>query len=163
MPFYRNIDPQTPAGHRTCERLLALRAALDQVPQKTIDDKLLLATGVTPRRLPVGGQRVIYYRTVDSYHRLRQEAEPGRRFAVIGGGFIGSEIAAALATNGVEVTMIFPEEAIGDRLFPADLAGSLNDLYRERGIELLPAAIVTDVVERGGPTSSSRGCGPRIH
>jgi NADPH-dependent 2,4-dienoyl-CoA reductase/sulfur reductase-like enzyme len=112
-------------------------------------DKLLLATGVSPRRLPVGGHRVIYYRTVDSYHRLRQETERGRRFAVIGGGFIGAEIAAALVDNGVGVTMIFPESAIGDRLFPSDLAGSLNAMYRERGVELIPSSIVTDLVERG--------------
>ena len=108
-------------------------------------DKLLLATGVSPRRLPVGGHRVIYYRTVDSYHRLRQESERGGRFAAIGGGFIGAEIAAALAANGVGVTMVFPEPAIGDRLFPADLAGSLNELYRDRGVELMPNAIVAAV------------------
>ncbi len=85
-------------------------------------DKLLLATGVTPRRLPIGGHWINYYRTVKDYQRLRQEAARGRRFAVIGGGFIGSEIAAALAMNGKEVVMIFPEAGIGSRLFPADLS-----------------------------------------
>jgi 3-phenylpropionate/trans-cinnamate dioxygenase ferredoxin reductase subunit len=112
-------------------------------------DKLLLATGVAPRHLPVGGHRVIAYRTVDNYHRLRQEAERGKRFAVIGGGFIGSEIAAALASNGVEVTMIFPGSGIGDHLFPPDLAGSLTDVYRDHGVEVLANAVVTDVVESG--------------
>jgi 3-phenylpropionate/trans-cinnamate dioxygenase ferredoxin reductase component len=112
-------------------------------------DKLLLATGVAPRHLPVGGHRVIAYRTVDNYHRLRQEAERGKRFAVIGGGFIGSEIAAALASNGVEVTMIFPGSGIGDHLFPPDLAESLTDVYRDHGVEVLANAVVTDVVESG--------------
>ena len=87
-------------------------------------DKLLLATGVTPRRLPVGGHWITYYRTLKDYQRLRQEAARGQRFAVIGGGFIGSEIAAALAMNGKEVVMILPEAGIGSRLFPSDLAGS---------------------------------------
>src|SRR6476620_3649766 len=62
-------------------------------------DKLLLATGSTPRRLPFGGEQIIYFRTLDDYRRLRGLTEQGRRFAVIGGGFIGSEIAAALALN----------------------------------------------------------------
>ena len=112
-------------------------------------DKLLLATGVTPRRLPVGGHWINYYRTVRDYQRLHQDAARGRRFAVIGGGFIGSEIAAALAMNGKEVELIFPDAGIGSRLFPNDLSGFLNDYYRERGVEVRADATVTDVVMRG--------------
>ena len=63
-------------------------------------DKLLLATGGTPRRLPFGGKDIIYFRTLDDYERLRALTLQGQRFAVIGGGFIGSEIAAALTMNG---------------------------------------------------------------
>src|SRR6266545_6647666 len=74
-------------------------------------EKLLLATGGTPRRLKLEGNGagdVIYFRTFDDYQRLRELADAGQRFAVIGGGFIGSELAAALAMNGREVVMIFP-------------------------------------------------------
>src|SRR5262245_21148852 len=63
-------------------------------------EKLLLATGAAPRKLLFGDDDIIYYRTLDDYRRLRALTEAGRRFAVIGGGFIGSEIAAALALNG---------------------------------------------------------------
>ncbi len=112
-------------------------------------DKLLLATGGTPRRLPIGGYWINYYRTLKDYQRLRQEAARGQRFAVIGGGFIGSEIAAALAMNGKEVVMIFPEAGIGSRLFPTDLTRFLNDYYREHGVEVLARSTVTDVVMRG--------------
>src|SRR5262249_40726833 len=59
--------------------------------------KLLLATGGTPRRLPFGGEQIIYFRTLDDYERLRALTRAGQHFAVIGGGFIGSEVAAALA------------------------------------------------------------------
>ena len=109
-------------------------------------DKLLLATGVTPRRLPVGGHWITYYRTLKDYQRLRQETARGQRFAVIGGGFIGSEIAAALTMNGNEVVMIFPDAGIGGRLFPSDLAGFLNDYYREHGVEVRSHSTVTDVL-----------------
>ena len=67
--------------------------------------KLLLATGGTPRRLPFGGEQIIYFRTVDDYEHLRALTVAGKHFAVIGGGFIGSEIAAALAMNGKKVTL----------------------------------------------------------
>jgi NADPH-dependent 2,4-dienoyl-CoA reductase/sulfur reductase-like enzyme len=106
-------------------------------------DKLLLATGSTPRRLPFGAEQVIYFRTLDDYQRLRALTEQGRRFAVIGGGFIGSEIAAALAMNGREVVLAFPDEGIGGRAFPSDLARFLNDFYRQKGVEVLAGARVT--------------------
>jgi NADPH-dependent 2,4-dienoyl-CoA reductase/sulfur reductase-like enzyme len=112
-------------------------------------DKLLLATGVTPRLLPVGGHWINYYRTLQDYQRLRQDTGEGQRFAVIGGGFIGSEIAAALTTNGKEVVMVFPEAGIGSRLFPPDLAAYLNDTYREHGVEVLAGTTVTDVARSG--------------
>jgi len=85
-------------------------------------DKLLLATGVTPQRLPFGGEEILYFRTLDDYQRLLALMEQGRRFAVIGGGFIGSEVAAALAMNGKKVVMAFSEAGIGSRVFPPGLA-----------------------------------------
>jgi NADPH-dependent 2,4-dienoyl-CoA reductase/sulfur reductase-like enzyme len=112
-------------------------------------DKLLLATGVTPRRLPFGGHGITYFRTLKDYQRLRQEAARGQRFAVIGGGFIGSEIAAALAMNDKEVVMILPEGGIGSHLFPADLAEFLTGYYREHGVEVLTHTKVTNVIMRG--------------
>jgi NADPH-dependent 2,4-dienoyl-CoA reductase/sulfur reductase-like enzyme len=113
-------------------------------------DKLLLATGCTPRRLPFGGEQIIYFRTLDDYQRLRALAEQGRRFAVIGGGFIGSEIAAALAMNGKDVVMIFPDEAIGSRMFTADLAESVNEVYRQKGVEVLAGQVVGGMETHAG-------------
>jgi 3-phenylpropionate/trans-cinnamate dioxygenase ferredoxin reductase subunit len=102
--------------------------------------KLLLATGASPRRLPFGGEQIIYFRTLDDFQRLRDQTEKSKRFAVIGGGFIGAEIAAALTLNGKEVVMIFPDAGIGSRMFPPDLAGFLNAFYRKKGVEVLAGA-----------------------
>lgn len=99
--------------------------------------KLLLATGGTPRHLAFGDDQIIYFRTLSDYRRLRKLAETGRRFAVIGGGFIGSEIAAALALNGKEVVMIFPGKDIGDRIFPRPLAQFVSDFYKNKGVEVM--------------------------
>src|SRR5262249_17826209 len=95
--------------------------------------------------LPFGGEDIIYYRTVDDYHRLRKMTETGQKFAVIGGGFIGSEIAAALAMNGKEVVMLFPEKSIGERAYPHDLSSFLSDYYREKKVEVFAGESVEDV------------------
>ena len=112
-------------------------------------EKLLIATGGTPRRLPFGGESVIYFRGFDDYKRLRALADRGGRFAVIGGGFIGSELAAALAMNDKEVLMTFPGEGIGGNVFPADLAANLNDYYRERGVEVHTGEEAVEVHKKG--------------
>lgn len=112
-------------------------------------DTLLLATGGTPRRLPFGGDSIIYYRSYDDYRHLRELTERGRRFAVIGGGFIGSELAAALAMNGKSVVMLFPDEGIGARLFPPGLRRFLNDYYRDKGVDVR-AAETAAALERKG-------------
>jgi len=112
-------------------------------------EKLLLATGGKPRRLPFGDDQIIYFRTLSDYRRLRALTETGRRFAVIGGGFIGSEIAAALALNGKEVVMIFPGKDIGDRLFPRALAEFVSNFYRNKGVELLAGEKIIGLEARG--------------
>lgn len=112
-------------------------------------DKLLLATGGQPRRLPFGEALIIYYRTLEDFRRLYATAEQRRRFAVIGGGFIGSEIAAALAVNEREVTMIFPGAGICSRMFPFDLSEFLDDFYRANGVEVLVGESVSNFERRG--------------
>jgi 3-phenylpropionate/trans-cinnamate dioxygenase ferredoxin reductase component len=128
---------------------LEARRATDDRGETYAYERLLLATGGRPRRLPFGGDEVIYFRTLDDYRRLRALADEEARFVVIGGGFIGSEIAAALAMNARSVTMVFPEPGIGARIFPADLSAFVTDYYRERGVEVLAGASVT-AIERDG-------------
>lgn len=113
-------------------------------------DKLLLATGGTPRRLPFGGEHIIYFRTLNDYQRLRALTAQHQRIAIIGGGFIGAEIAAALAINGKKVVMVFPGTGLGSRIFPADLSRFLNDFYREKGVEVLPGERAASWEVRGG-------------
>ena len=126
--------------------------ALDCVDRSARDDqgdvyryrRLLLATGATPRILPFAGPRVINYRTLDDYLALRRLAVAGAKIAVVGGGFIGSEIAASLTGIGCKVTMLFPGEAIGAGRYPQALAHFLNAYYTERGVELKPGTKVVD-------------------
>ena len=106
--------------------------------------RLLLATGATPRKLPFAGDRVINYRTLDNYLALRRYAVPGAKIAVVGGGFIGAEIAASLSAAGCQVTMMFPGASLGAGRFPATLAKFIDGYYRERGVTLMPGVKVVD-------------------
>jgi NADPH-dependent 2,4-dienoyl-CoA reductase/sulfur reductase-like enzyme len=135
---------------RTVEKILAAeKQVVDSTGETFSYRKLLLATGGSPRRLPFNQSEIIYYRTLSDYQRLRALCETGRRFAVIGGGFIGSEIAAALTMNGKSAVVIFPGREIGDRLFPMALARYVSAVYREKGVELVPGQKVV-AIDRNG-------------
>ena len=126
--------------------------ALDRAGKSMRDDRgdiyryrrLLLATGAAPRRLPFSGARVINFRTLVDYEALRRYAAPGAHIAVVGGGFIGSELAASLASSGCKVTMLFPGTAIGAGRYPQALSHFLDGYYRERGVELRAGVKVVD-------------------
>jgi NADPH-dependent 2,4-dienoyl-CoA reductase/sulfur reductase-like enzyme len=137
---------------------LDTRAVNGDATRKTITDnrgetyryeKLLLATGGVPRRLPFAAEGVIYFRTLDDYQRLRGLADRKYQFVVIGGGFIGSEIAAALAINDCKVTMVFPDRGIGARIYPPKLSEFLNDYYREKGVEVLTGEKIRALEKKG--------------
>jgi 3-phenylpropionate/trans-cinnamate dioxygenase ferredoxin reductase subunit len=132
-------------GHRIVALDLDRHEARSDAGKTYTYEKLLLATGCRPRQLPFGGEDVIYFRTLDDYRKVRAFTDIGVRFGVIGGGFIGSEIAAALALNGARVTMVFPDRGIGTRIFPRALSTALVEYYRDHGVEVLPAASVTAI------------------
>jgi len=98
-------------------------------------ERVLLATGLAPRKLDLAPD-AIYFRTLDDYRRLRAAASEQTKTLVVGGGFIGSELAAALESNGAGVTMVFPEDGVGARLFPRDLSRFVTDYYREQGVDV---------------------------
>jgi NAD(P)H-nitrite reductase large subunit len=102
--------------------------------------KLLLATGGQPRTLSIPGgdlDGISYFRTYEGYVRLRSAADKAKAAVVIGGGFIGSELAAALNMVGREVSMIFPEPYLVNRVFPEPLGRAIQKNYLDRGVRIL--------------------------
>lgn len=110
-------------------------------------DRLLLATGGEPRRLADPAERIIHFRTLADYHRLRERTAEGSRVAVIGGGFLGAELAAALTLTGRTVVLLMPEAGLGARVFPGDLSRHLAEDFERRGVKVRPGTIVTGVRE----------------
>ena len=108
--------------------------------------KLLLATGGRPRRLRDAPDDVIYYRTLGDFHRLRAQVDRGAAFLVVGGGFIGSEIAAALRMQDREVTLVLRGSGIGEGIYPPALSRWLVDYYRGKGVAVR-AGVGVDRVE----------------
>ena len=127
---------------------LRTRAVTVNAQEKTVTDdrgntyrynKLLLATGSEPRHLSIeGGGRedVIHYRFLDDYLKLRALAEKGKRVTVIGGGFIGSELAASLAMDNLNVSMIFPDQYLCSKVFPHQFGAALQRKYVQRGVQI---------------------------
>jgi len=140
------------------ELQLGCRVTRIEPEQKQVEDdtgrthtygRLLLATGGSPRRLPFTPPETIYYRTLDDYHTVRRWAEEGARVGIIGGGFIGSEIAASLADNGAQPVMVFPEASLGVHIYPADLSEYVTSYYRQKGVDVHPGFTVQSI-ERSG-------------
>lgn len=143
------------------ELALSTKVVALDADQKTVTDsegksyryeKLLLATGGTPRSLPIPGgdlDGLYYYRYLDDYLRMRGEAAAGKSALVIGGGFIGSEMAAALNVNELEITMVFPESYLAQRVFPDYLGQAIQQQYLGRGVKILTGDVPTFLTRRG--------------
>ncbi|MBI3539568.1 MAG: FAD-dependent oxidoreductase [Candidatus Eisenbacteria bacterium] len=116
-------------------------------------EKLLLATGGRPRRLDVEGadsENVRYYRSLEDYLYFETMASRVQHVLVIGSGFIGMEMAAALRHAGLEVTLLFPDEYPLRRVLPRELGLYVADYYRDRGIETVSGEAVARFEDRGG-------------
>ncbi|NJP95616.1 FAD-dependent oxidoreductase [Nonomuraea sp. FMUSA5-5] len=115
-------------------------------------DKLLLATGATPRRLTVPGHdrgHVLYLRTVDDSDRLRATLSTARRIAVVGAGWIGLETAAAARAAGVAVTVIEQERQPLLGALGPEIGAVFAGLHREHGVDLRLGARLAEVTEEG--------------
>lgn len=130
-----------------------------QAHRVTLDDgstlpygKLLLATGAGPRKLPTPGateENVLYLRTFADALGLRARLRPGSRLVLIGGGFIGLEIAASAIARGCSVTLIEMAPRILLRGVPAEVAERVAQSHRSAGVDLRTGVTIARVERRG--------------
>jgi 3-phenylpropionate/trans-cinnamate dioxygenase ferredoxin reductase component len=144
-PFYGEHDIELITG----AAVTALDPGRSQV---TLEDgrelgyeRLLLATGAEPRRLPIPGadlDGIHYLRTLADCDALRGRLEAGGKVVVIGAGWIGAEFAASARQRGAEVTVIAPASVPLERVLGAEVGAVYRDLHRDHGVELLLGASV---------------------
>lgn len=148
------------AGETGAEVRLSTRVvAIDPVAHEvtTVDGerigygRLLLATGGHPSAPGFEeSERVLLYRSAADYRRLRAIADGRGHVVVVGGGYIGQEIAAALVQEGVRVTLVLPDAVVGGAVFPAALARTVDAMFRDAGVELVTGARATGGREADG-------------
>jgi 3-phenylpropionate/trans-cinnamate dioxygenase ferredoxin reductase subunit len=102
-------------------------------------DKLLIATGAVPRRLPLSGlgPRCVYLRTFDDALAIRAHLRQGCHVAIIGGGFIGLELAASARKLGAEVTVIEAQPRILMRGVPEEIATFVHEAHAAEGVDII--------------------------
>ena len=140
---------------RTGTRVSALDLAAKEVVtagDRTGYDHLVLATGSRARRLAMAdesGAPVTYLRTLDDALALRERLTDRTRIGIIGGGWIGLEVAAAARSNGAEVSLLEALDQPLERVLGAEVGAIFADLHRQHGVDLRTGTHVTGV-ERSG-------------
>ncbi len=137
--WYRDHDVDLRLGTRVTSLDRADRVVVTDDGERIDYDGVLLATGSRPRRLDVPGadlDGIHQLRTVDDSDRLKQALADGRRLVVVGGGWIGLEVAAAARAAGLEVVVLERGDVpLGSVLGP-QVARVFADLHRDHGVDL---------------------------
>ena len=154
--FYRENHVETVLGVRAETLDLGAKNVALSSGDSVNFEKLLIATGGSPVRLPLPGadrEGVHYLRTLDDSEAIAREAAPGKRAVVIGAGFIGIEVAASLAQKGVQVTVIEALPQIWPRFADATLAAYFQSYCEGKGVAFSTGETVERIDGGGRPTS----------
>ena len=160
-------DPGWYAEHDVELRSATSVTAVDRVARGIVTadgdrlgyDKLLLATGASPRLLTTPGadsDAVLYLRSLDDSDRIKSALRPDARIAIIGGGWIGLEVAAAARAAGAQVTVFEGAELPLLRVLGPEVATVFAELHRAHGVDLRCSISVTAIEPDSGGGSVVR-------
>ncbi len=151
--WYRDHDVDLRTGTRVTSLDRDARVVVTDDGERIGYDGVLLATGSRPRRLDVPGADLAgihQLRTLDNSDALKQALAGGRRLVVVGGGWIGLEVAAAARTAGLEAVVVERGEVpLGGVLGP-QVARVFADLHRDHGVDLRTSSGVARFLGQGG-------------
>lgn len=128
-------------------------------------DNLILSTGAIPRTLNVPGAKlrnVFYLRSLSDSSAIRSAAQTAKTALVIGGGFIGMEVAAVLAQKNIEVTMVLNDDRIWKKLFTPEMSRFFESYYTSRGVRIIKNSGVLELRGEGAVDAAVLASGPTI-
>ncbi len=127
-------------------------------------DKLLIATGSVPRKLalPGLGERCVYLRTYEDALAIRSQFREGARIAIVGGGFIGLELAASSRKLGADVTVIEAQPRILMRGVPEEIAAIVHDTHVAEGVDIVCGDGIAAIADDGNMVRISLTSGRTI-
>ena len=100
--------------------------------------KLLLATGSEPTKIEgPESDNVLFFRSWEDYRKLRALSGNHQHILVVGGGYIGAELAAGLIQNNTRVTLIYPDDVLGSSQFPEEIAHEYEAAFKKAGVEMV--------------------------
>ena len=140
------------------ERRLVALSDGDALPY----DRLVLATGSRVRRLPLPGADlpgIFYLRTLDDSLAIRAHLKPTARLVLVGGGYIGLEVAATARKRGCAVTIVELQERVMARVVPDEIGDFLERVHRTEGVEILTGLGVAGFERRGDKLAVLTGNG----
>lgn len=166
-----SVAPEWYAGH---DVTLELGARVERVDRATLDvvladgrklgaNAVLIATGGSARRFAgAQGDSIHYLRTLADAERLRAQLRPGRHLIIVGGGFIGSEIAASARAMGAAVTMLEAMQAPLERVLGARIGAVCGAIHAENGVTLRCGVAVESIAETSAGVVVRTGTGESI-
>lgn len=135
--FWSALGVKLLLGRRVMELDARSRTVVLDSGESIVYDKVLVATGGRPRKLGIPGESlrgVFTLRTLDDAILIREWAAASRRAVLVGAGFLNMEIASALRSRGLEVTVVAPESTPLSRVFGEEVGVFFRELHEENGV-----------------------------
>jgi len=155
--FYAENDIETRLGDPVVQINRSTRTVTTRSGHNIGYATLVLATGAEPRTLTLPGsdlEGVLSLRTLSDAHQLRTAVRAGAALAIIGGGYVGLEVAASARAEGCEVTVIEREDRVLARVASPELSAALTEFHRNRGTRILTEAKVQQIHGTDGRVNS---------
>ncbi len=162
LAYYRSLGVHLFLDTTIIEINRRKKQVSDQAGNRYGYDKLLLATGGSPRILSFGQENMHYYRTIEDYRYVREAVRAHDEIVVLGGGFIGAELAASLSANNIQVTLVFPDPHLLPKILPAELAAFVTKYYRSKGVRIVAGDVPVAVKREESAVAVTTKSGKRV-
>lgn len=150
----KNVDLRLSTRIARIER--SSKSVVTETGESVAYDKLLLATGARVRKINIPGAdlgNIFYVRAIDDTLGLKEQMKPGAKLVVVGGGYIGLEVAAVAVKAGCDVTVLEGLDRVMNRVVAPEVSAFYEDVHREAGVKIVTGVGVTEFSGSGAVES----------